>query len=128
VDLPLPPQVPRDAWRSFIEHRASLGAKGKLTPNAAKLAIAELSKLAAAGHDPAQVIAQSVLNNWRGLFPPKAGNGHATTATPDKPRFKRQTCTGCCGTRFIPNDAGTQGDWYFCQGCEEIQRQTEARK
>lgn len=66
-----PDWVPADAWESFVEMRRSMGAKGKLTDRAAKLLVNELEKLRAQGHEPGEVLQQSVMNNWRGVFPLK---------------------------------------------------------
>lgn len=70
----LPEWIPVDAWVAFCEMRKAMGAKGKLTERAAKLIVNELEKLAAQGHDPRAVLEQSVINNWRGVFPVKNGN------------------------------------------------------
>ena len=40
-----------------------------LTPRAARLVLAELGKLRAAGQDPGAVLDQSTRNGWRDVFP-----------------------------------------------------------
>lgn len=70
----LPEWIPVDAWIAFVEMRKAMGAKGKLTERAAKLIVNELEKLARQGHNPRAVLEQSVINNWRGVFPLKNGN------------------------------------------------------
>jgi len=70
----LPEWIPADAWVAFVEMRKAMGAKGKLTERAAKLIVSELEKLARQGHNPRAVLEQSVINNWRGVFPLKNGN------------------------------------------------------
>ena len=69
ISLELPDTISRDVWVEFVEHREAMGAKGRLTPRAAKLAIAELSALAEAGHSPKRVVERTILNGWKGLFP-----------------------------------------------------------
>lgn len=65
-----PPWVPPAAWERFAEMRKAKGAK--LTAYAMALAIKKLDELSRAGHDPGEVLDQSVLCNWTGLFPVKA--------------------------------------------------------
>ena len=47
-----------------------------MTPRAEALAIAELTKLRTEGHNPADVIKQSIMRGWKGLF---AINGNGQT-------------------------------------------------
>jgi len=48
--------------------------KKPMSDYAKKLAIGELSKLRDAGNDPAEVLNQSTLNSWQGLFEVKVKN------------------------------------------------------
>ena len=43
--------------------------KKPMTDRAVLLAIRELEKLKGEGHEPKQVLEQSILNSWQGLFP-----------------------------------------------------------
>ena len=63
----LPEWIPRGPWAQWAEVRERMRAP--LTAGAVELAIRELAKLRASGHDPTAVIEQSVLRGWRGLFP-----------------------------------------------------------
>ena len=81
-DVTVPDWVPAVSWRAFVQHRKDI--RKPLTANAADLAIAELEKLKAQGHEPAAVINQSIVSRWAGLFPLKgashvkpAGTGNA---------------------------------------------------
>lgn len=81
-DVTVPDWVPAVSWRAFVQHRKDI--RKPLTANAAELAIAELEKLKAQGHEPAAVINQSIVSRWAGLFPLKgashvkpAGTGNA---------------------------------------------------
>jgi len=67
----LPEWLDENVWSDFKSHRVA--AKSKMTANAEALAIGELSKLKAQGHDPTEVIKQSIMRGWKGLF---ALNGH----------------------------------------------------
>lgn len=71
----LPEWLDPEAWAAFVDHRRKI--KAPMTDRAAELAVAELGKLRAAGHDPRAVIHQSILNGWRGLFAPKDSNDRA---------------------------------------------------
>jgi hypothetical protein len=61
--------VPKPEWDSFVEMRKKIRAP--LTDRAKTLALAELEKLRAAGHDPAAVINTAVLNSWKSFYPPR---------------------------------------------------------
>lgn len=75
VESEIPDWVPAAEWAGFEDMRKRI--KKPLTPRARTLAIAKLSELRAAGHDPAQVLDRSTLNSWQGLFelPSQAGSG-----------------------------------------------------
>jgi uncharacterized protein YdaU (DUF1376 family) len=64
--LELPDWIPEDAWTAFVAMRKKI--KAPLTDDAVRLAIDKLAKLMQAGHRPREVLEQSTLNSWRGLF------------------------------------------------------------
>jgi hypothetical protein len=70
----LPEWLPREDWEAFVDMRKA--SKSAMTDRAKELAIGELAKLRAAGQDPARVLQQSTLNNWKGLFPVKGEAAH----------------------------------------------------
>lgn len=78
----LPDWVPPDAWAGFVESRRRL--KRPLTPHAATLIFAKLSALSLAGHPPGDVLDQSTMNGWQGVFKLKGDedgrNGHRNGA------------------------------------------------
>lgn len=76
----LPVWLDSPTWQDFVEFRKKI--KAPLTDKAAKLAINELEKLRAQGHDPVAVVNQSILNNWKGLFAPKGDLNVRTSASP----------------------------------------------
>jgi hypothetical protein len=71
----LPEWVPLEAWSGYEEMRKKI--KKPLTDRARKLAISDLEKLRTCGNPPEQVLNQSVLNSWAGVFELK--NGKRTT-------------------------------------------------
>jgi len=75
----LPPGIPAEPWERWLEMRAE--KKAWLTEGAFDLAISTLARLKGEGHSPADVLNQSTLCNWTGLF-------HV------KPSFNRGTVGG----------------------------------
>jgi hypothetical protein len=65
----LPDDIPAEAWNGWAAMRQKAGHP--LTERASQLAVKELRKLAAEGHAPGDVLDQSTLRGWRGLFPIK---------------------------------------------------------
>ena len=62
--------MPTDSWEAFVAMRKAKGKRNPFTPGAARLAVAQLEKFRAAGHDPATILDRSTLNGWAGLFTP----------------------------------------------------------
>lgn len=65
----IPPWLSSSDWDDFLEHRRSM--KAKMTPVAQRRAIKVLEKLRAEGQNVEEVINQSIVNGWKGLFPIK---------------------------------------------------------
>lgn len=81
-EIVIPDWIPQSAWTGWLASR-----KAKATPHVVELAIGKLEKLRRDGHDPGEVLNQSSLNGWRGLFPLKdSSNGHARQSTSKPPR------------------------------------------
>jgi len=79
-----PDWISPEAWRGFVEMRNK--KKKPMTDRAIFLAIKTLERLKAAGNSPEEVLNQSVLNCWTGLFEinnRQAGNG-------DRPSFTQR--------------------------------------
>lgn len=68
---PLPDWLDSEVWEAYRKHRAAMPRKNRLTPTAERLAISQLRKWHAAGHDPNEIVKASVMNGWQGLFEPK---------------------------------------------------------
>lgn len=67
--LPKSELVPEELWDAFIDVRKGLKAKNTLP--ACRALINQLAKLKAAGHDPVEVVNQSIRSSWKDLYPVK---------------------------------------------------------
>lgn len=85
----LPDFLPEAEWLTFVEHRKAL--KAPMTPIAETRALAVLGKFHESGMNPREVISQSIVNGWKGLFP-----------------LKTATTRGCHGNTF---DDWNRSDW-----------------
>lgn len=74
--LDLPESIPSEAWSDWVDHRFDRDRKPP-TGKALQAWITKLDRMASDGHPPAAVIAQSIENNWAGLFEVKGGAVHA---------------------------------------------------
>lgn len=68
----LPAWMPLETWDSF------LGTRKKVTAHASKLLVSQLEKLKEGGDDPKEVLEQSIMNGWKGLFPLKRLNANGS--------------------------------------------------
>lgn len=64
--ISIPSWLPIDDWNDFLEMRKEI--KSSPTANAKKLLISKLEKLMASGNDPSEVLKQSTMNNYKGIF------------------------------------------------------------
>lgn len=72
--LPLPEWLPLDEWSGFLEVRKK---KNKVpTDRAKQMLIIKLDELRRKGHDPAEVINQSIVNSWSGFFEIRGNYGN----------------------------------------------------
>jgi hypothetical protein len=89
VETELPDGVDRKNWDDFVKMRKQ--AKAVLTSEAAKRIITELKKLKDQGNNPNEVLNQSIINNWKGVFPLKENKGGINKghnqATPVRPVY-----------------------------------------
>lgn len=58
--------IPKDAWQGFVEMRRKQGAP--LTDHATKLIVGKLETLRTSGQNVGEVLDQSTLNGWKGIF------------------------------------------------------------
>ncbi|MBB76599.1 MAG: hypothetical protein CMJ75_19000 [Planctomycetaceae bacterium] len=68
--IPLPDWLPEQPWNDWLEMRKHIGKTP--TQAAMKIAIDRLATLRESGQDPGDVLNQSTMNNWVGVFPLKA--------------------------------------------------------
>ncbi len=68
----LPEWIDKDTWEAFLEMRSKKRAIP--TEKAKGLLIKELEKLRGEGHDPNEVLNQSIMRNYTGVFPLKEGS------------------------------------------------------
>ena len=67
-----PVWLDQETWQGFVDYRKSI--KAPLTNHAKRLAVKKLDQLRQQGHDPHEVIEQTILSGkWTGLFPVNGG-------------------------------------------------------
>jgi len=80
--LEIPAWLPVETWNAFLDHRKKI--KAPMTDVAVKMAIKKLGRLRDEGHDPTDVLNESIINGWKGVFPLKrsrlSGNGQMSAA------------------------------------------------
>ena len=87
----LPDWVPTDAWAAFAEMRRAMH-RVPFTDAAKKGIVDKLERLKAQGHDPAACLLSSVINGYRGVFPPKdIGNDNGHPAKPSSDTDRQRT-------------------------------------
>jgi len=69
----LPDWIPVETWDAFMETRKAAKAKG--TDFAKKLIVSQLERIRAKGHDPVEVINNSIRSNWKDVYEPKSQGG-----------------------------------------------------
>lgn len=67
----LPEWINKEIWKDFLEMRKKI--KSSPTDRAKELLIKTLDTLRSQGNDPNRVLEQSIMNNYKGLFPLKGG-------------------------------------------------------
>lgn len=76
----LPDWLPQTEWFDFVAMRLNMRKPIK-TPKQAEYCIRQLDALRCDGHDPGEVLAQSIAANWQGLFPVKNRSKNAGNST-----------------------------------------------
>lgn len=74
----LPDWMPEESWNGFLEMRRRI--KKPLTERARALIINELDRLRASGNPPGEVLDQSVMNCWQGVFQLREANKRTNEA------------------------------------------------
>jgi len=80
--LHLPDWIDSATWQSYREYRHKI--KHPMTEHAERLAIRKLDMLRELGSDPKEVIEQTILAGWSGLFEVKSRKGHPDNALSER--------------------------------------------
>jgi hypothetical protein len=76
-DLPI--WLPESTWKCFCEMRVKMRAA--LSPHSSLLIFKKLASLLDQGESPQEVLEQSIINGWRGVFPlHRKGNGNGESS------------------------------------------------
>lgn len=78
--LDLPIWVPEPTWKAYAEMRSKM--RCPLTPHATILIFKKLKAWMEAGQNPQDVLEQSIVNGWRGVFELKGENGNGNQRGP----------------------------------------------
>lgn len=65
----LPEWIPVETWKSYCKTRTAKKAKNE--PHALGLIVADLAKFKSVGHDPIEILNNSIKSGWAGVFEPK---------------------------------------------------------
>ena len=76
----IPKWIDKDIWNDFLEMRGKM--RKPPTEKAKRLLIKDLERLRSEGHNPNEVLNQSIMRNYTGVFPLKGGNGGAHRQSP----------------------------------------------
>ena len=87
----IPECIPLPTWLDYVAMRKKI--RRPMTDGAVNLAIKTLLELKAAGHDPREILEQSIFNSWQGLFPvqkeTRRANGKRNSADEANERIRR---------------------------------------
>lgn len=83
----LPAWIDRTAWDGFDEMRKK--KRTGLTDHGKELCVKKLEALKRAGHDPTEVLNQSTMQGWQGLFEVKGGSNGTNHGIPAETRAER---------------------------------------
>ena len=67
--VPLPAWIDKETWDGYLEMRGKIHSPP--TAHAQELVIKALERFRAEGMDPKEILNQSIMNGWRGVFPLK---------------------------------------------------------
>lgn len=66
--IPIPGWLDPEAWAAFCDMRKAKGRRAPFTVAAAKRVLFELDRMRQRGQNPTEVLWQSVINGWSGVF------------------------------------------------------------
>lgn len=118
---PLPPFVNKKIWNEYIEMRRKIRAP--MTEPAEKLTLKKLEEFKKQGEDPNEILQQSIMKSWRGVFPVKDKKGF--TQEEKLPKFNEDTHFLCryCGKPKPKEEReyGERGEG--CRACLRAERE-----
>lgn len=79
VEFDLPSDIPAEPWDAWVSMRSRM--RKPLTEQAKRLAVAKLQEFAGQGHGMAEILNNSTMNGWQGLFAPTAKPGAPPTGS-----------------------------------------------
>lgn len=79
----LPDWIPSETWAAYCKVRTAKKAKNE--PHALGLIVKDLEKFKAAGHDPIEILNNSIKSGWAGVFEPKTKPSVAGVTVPSTP-------------------------------------------
>lgn len=78
----LPDWIPGDTWTAYCSVRT--GKRAKNDPHALGLILKDLARFRAAGHDPVEILNNSIKSGWAGVFEPRANAVGQSSMSADK--------------------------------------------
>lgn len=81
--------VPNDLWEDFLEVRIKHKNPANNSPIAIKRLISQLQKLKDEGHDPTEVVNNSILHNWKSVYPIK-NKSSPSSSVDNREHFNKQ--------------------------------------
>jgi len=79
----LPDWIPSETWTAYCKVRT--GKKAKNEPHALGLIVKDLEKFRSAGHDPIEILNNSIKSGWAGVFEPKTKPSVVGVTVPSAP-------------------------------------------
>ncbi len=99
-EIEIPPWLPPGIWKTYCDHRGR-----RFTADAKRLVIEQLDDWRQAGHDPTEILSNSIMNGWKGIFAPKEhSNGHTKTSRPHEHAGSLRTVSGRPGAASSLDD------------------------
>jgi Helix-turn-helix domain len=100
-EIEIPPWLPPGIWKTYCDHRGR-----RFTAAAKSLVIGQLDDWRQAGHDPTEILSNSIMNGWKGIFAPKEhSNGHTgKTSGPHEHAGSLRTVSGRTGAASSLDD------------------------
>lgn len=78
-----------ETWMAYCAFRKT--KKAPITDSSAKLLFKKLERFRAEGHSPVEVLEQSIMNGWTGIFPPKSRGDPPRYQPAERPKLRNKT-------------------------------------